>query len=168
MKTAERSPVAGIVVHDLFSDGPAAMAGSAVIGGVLLALIEGVGILITRTTATMYDPVSSKLPSTDVLQQLLQAMWILSGATWLQQFNKQFSGKQRRVGTTTTFLCILSTSLHVVLVSPFVFSSRTCQWPRTILHSCLRNPRRLGAWVLSTNDKERAKGPVKKLDETVT
>ena len=40
------------------SDGPAAMAGSAVVGGVLLALIEGVGIMITRMTADQFNQVS--------------------------------------------------------------------------------------------------------------
>ena len=36
-------------------NGAAAMAGSAVIGGVLLALIEGVGILITRWSADQFN-----------------------------------------------------------------------------------------------------------------
>ncbi len=40
-------------------DGAAAMAGSAVIGGVLLALIEGVGILITRWSADQFNQVIS-------------------------------------------------------------------------------------------------------------
>ena len=35
------------------------MAGSAVVGGVLLALIEGVGIMITRMTADQFNQVSS-------------------------------------------------------------------------------------------------------------
>ena len=35
-------------------NGVPAMAGSAVIGGTLLALIEGIGILITRTTADQF------------------------------------------------------------------------------------------------------------------
>ena len=33
------------------------MAGSAVVGGVLLALIEGVGIMITRMTADQFNQV---------------------------------------------------------------------------------------------------------------
>ena len=33
------------------------MVGSAVIGGILLAMIEGVGILITRFTADQFRPV---------------------------------------------------------------------------------------------------------------
>ncbi|XP_043191914.1 mitochondrial import inner membrane translocase subunit Tim17-B-like isoform X1 [Amphibalanus amphitrite] len=37
-------------------NGAAAMAGSAVIGGVLLALIEGVGILFTRLSAEQFKP----------------------------------------------------------------------------------------------------------------
>jgi len=36
------------------------MAGSAVIGGVLLALIEGMGILFTRMTASQYENVAPK------------------------------------------------------------------------------------------------------------
>uniref|UniRef100_A0A8C4QX67 Mitochondrial import inner membrane translocase subunit TIM17 n=1 Tax=Eptatretus burgeri TaxID=7764 RepID=A0A8C4QX67_EPTBU len=35
--------------------GPVAMVGSAVMGGVLLALIEGVGIMLTRFTATQFQ-----------------------------------------------------------------------------------------------------------------
>lgn len=42
--------------------GVPAMAGSAVIGGVLLALIEGVGILFTRLSA---DQFKNPLPPTD-------------------------------------------------------------------------------------------------------
>lgn len=38
----------------IFSSGVPAMAGSAVIGGVLLALIEGVGILFTRLSAEQF------------------------------------------------------------------------------------------------------------------
>lgn len=34
------------------------MAGSAVIGGMLLAMIEGVGILLTRMTADQFKPIS--------------------------------------------------------------------------------------------------------------
>ena len=36
--------------------GPGAMARSAVVGGILLALIEGVGIMITRMTAEQFKP----------------------------------------------------------------------------------------------------------------
>ena len=39
-----------------FSAGPGAMARSAVVGGILLALIEGVGIMITRMTAEQFKP----------------------------------------------------------------------------------------------------------------
>ena len=39
-----------------FIGGPAAMAGSAVVGGLILALIEGCGILITRMTADNFRP----------------------------------------------------------------------------------------------------------------
>lgn len=39
-----------------WSAGPGAMARSAVVGGVLLALIEGVGIMITRMTAEQFKP----------------------------------------------------------------------------------------------------------------
>lgn len=42
----------------LFTDGAAAMAGSAVIGGVLLAMIEGVGILLTRFTSDQFKPIA--------------------------------------------------------------------------------------------------------------
>lgn len=45
-----------------FCTGVPAMAGSAVIGGVLLALIEGVGILFTRLSA---DQFKNPLPPTD-------------------------------------------------------------------------------------------------------
>ena len=38
-------------------NGPSAMVGSAVIGGVLLALIEGLGILFTRYSAETLRPV---------------------------------------------------------------------------------------------------------------
>ncbi|XP_047488944.1 mitochondrial import inner membrane translocase subunit Tim17-B-like [Penaeus chinensis] len=39
-------------------NGVATMAGSAVIGGVLLAMIEGVGILLTRFTSEQFKPVA--------------------------------------------------------------------------------------------------------------
>lgn len=38
--------------------GPLAMAGSAMMGGILLALIEGVGILLTRYTAQQFHSAS--------------------------------------------------------------------------------------------------------------
>jgi len=38
-------------------NGAAAMAGSAVVGGLILALIEGMGILFTRMTAEQFRPV---------------------------------------------------------------------------------------------------------------
>ena len=37
-----------------FSDGGGAMVGSAIIGGVLLALIEGMGIIFTRFSAEQF------------------------------------------------------------------------------------------------------------------
>lgn len=44
-------------------NGVAAMAGSAIIGGVLLALIEGVGILFTRLSADQFkNPSPQELP----------------------------------------------------------------------------------------------------------
>lgn len=43
-------------------NGLPAMAGSALIGGVLLALIEGVGILLTRITAEELKPVNPMAP----------------------------------------------------------------------------------------------------------
>eukprot|EP00112_Aurelia_sp_Birch-Aquarium-sp1_P006086 Seg1680.12 transcript_id=Seg1680.12/GoldUCD/mRNA.D3Y31 product="Mitochondrial import inner membrane translocase subunit Tim17-B" protein_id=Seg1680.12/GoldUCD/D3Y31 len=42
--------------------GPSAMARSAVVGGILLALIEGVGIMITRMTAEQFKPVMPQMP----------------------------------------------------------------------------------------------------------
>lgn len=53
-------------------NGAGAMVGSAVIGGVLLALIEGVGILFTRFSAEQFKPVNpqmedpSQLPAREV------------------------------------------------------------------------------------------------------
>lgn len=38
--------------------GKGAMLASGLIGGILLAMIEGIGILITRTTAQNYQPIS--------------------------------------------------------------------------------------------------------------
>ncbi|XP_064099877.1 mitochondrial import inner membrane translocase subunit Tim17-B [Macrobrachium rosenbergii] len=38
--------------------GAAAMAGSAVVGGMLLAMIEGVGILLTRFTSEQFKPIA--------------------------------------------------------------------------------------------------------------
>ncbi|XP_054717902.1 mitochondrial import inner membrane translocase subunit Tim17-B-like [Uloborus diversus] len=42
-------------------NGPAAMIGSAVIGGVLLSLIEGVGILFTRYSAEQFKPINPQM-----------------------------------------------------------------------------------------------------------
>jgi len=42
--------------------GPGAMVRSAMVGGVLLALIEGVGIMITRMTADQFKPVMPQMP----------------------------------------------------------------------------------------------------------
>ena len=49
-----------------FRNGPAAMAGSAAVGGILLALIEGLGIMMNRFTSEMYrapDPNAPQDPS---------------------------------------------------------------------------------------------------------
>jgi len=43
--------------------GPGAMARSAAVGGILLALIEGVGIMITRMTAEQFKPVMPQMPA---------------------------------------------------------------------------------------------------------
>ncbi|XP_057296902.1 mitochondrial import inner membrane translocase subunit Tim17-B-like [Hydractinia symbiolongicarpus] len=42
--------------------GPGAMARSAAVGGILLGLIEGVGIMITRMTAEQFKPVMPQMP----------------------------------------------------------------------------------------------------------
>lgn len=39
-----------------FTDGAGAMIGSAVVGGLILALIEGMGIMFTRMTADQFRP----------------------------------------------------------------------------------------------------------------
>lgn len=54
-----------------FLDGVGAMVGSAVVGGMILAMIEGMGILFTRMTADQFrpmgppmeDPPSANAPS---------------------------------------------------------------------------------------------------------
>ncbi|KAK2184981.1 hypothetical protein NP493_248g00021 [Ridgeia piscesae] len=51
-------------------NGTAAMAGSAVIGGVLLALIEGVGILITRWSADQFSQANQQIIPQDDPSQL--------------------------------------------------------------------------------------------------
>lgn len=38
----------------MYSDGPVAMVGSAAMGGILLALIEGAGILLTRFASAQF------------------------------------------------------------------------------------------------------------------
>lgn len=43
-----------VVLYFLFLDGPVAMVGSAAMGGILLALIEGAGILLTRFASTQF------------------------------------------------------------------------------------------------------------------
>lgn len=43
-------------------NGAGAMVGSAIIGGVLLAMIEGVGIMITRLTADQFNPNNAPMP----------------------------------------------------------------------------------------------------------
>lgn len=54
-------------------NGAAAMAGSAVIGGVLLALIEGVGILITRWSADQFNQANMQAVPQDDPSQLSSA-----------------------------------------------------------------------------------------------
>uniref|UniRef100_A0AC34FCY3 Mitochondrial import inner membrane translocase subunit TIM17 n=1 Tax=Panagrolaimus sp. ES5 TaxID=591445 RepID=A0AC34FCY3_9BILA len=44
--------------------GPKVMAGSAVLGGVILAMIEGVGLVSSRWMSTMFDP-TQQLPPPD-------------------------------------------------------------------------------------------------------
>ena len=44
------------------SDGPTAAATSALIGGFILAMIEGVTVLITRYNSDAYKPVMPTLP----------------------------------------------------------------------------------------------------------
>lgn len=46
-----------MTVHCSAAAGLATMAGSALLGGVLLAMIEGVGIMITRFTSDQFRPV---------------------------------------------------------------------------------------------------------------
>ncbi len=48
--------------------GVGAMVGSAIIGGVLLAMIEGVGILFTRMTADQFRPLS---PVSDLIEDFV-------------------------------------------------------------------------------------------------
>lgn len=42
----------------MFADGVGAMVGSAVVGGLILAMIEGMGILFTRMTADQFRPMA--------------------------------------------------------------------------------------------------------------
>lgn len=48
----QRSTKRGVVFFSV--DGPVAMVGSAAMGGILLALIEGAGILLTRFASTQF------------------------------------------------------------------------------------------------------------------
>lgn len=43
-----------ILISCLITDGPVAMFGSAAMGGILLALIEGAGILLTRFASAQF------------------------------------------------------------------------------------------------------------------
>jgi len=53
------------IISCLFVAGPGAMMRSAAVGGILLGLIEGVGILITKMTAEQFKPGSvAKLSQT--------------------------------------------------------------------------------------------------------
>lgn len=54
----------------LFLDGPVAMVGSAAMGGILLALIEGAGILLTRFASTQFP--NGKEPSDYGIARLLR------------------------------------------------------------------------------------------------
>ncbi|CAG2058350.1 unnamed protein product [Timema podura] len=57
MEEYAREPCPWRIVDDCGArNGLPAMAGSALIGGVLLALIEGVGILFTRLSAEQFKP----------------------------------------------------------------------------------------------------------------
>lgn len=47
------------------ADGAGAMVGSAVVGGLILALIEGMGILFTRMTADQFRPMPMVPPTED-------------------------------------------------------------------------------------------------------
>ena len=51
-----------------FTAGPGAMVRSAAVGGILLGLIEGVGIMITRMTAEQFKP--GKKPLRDYFYQV--------------------------------------------------------------------------------------------------
>jgi import inner membrane translocase subunit TIM17 len=70
-------------------NGAAAMAGSAVIGGVLLALIEGVGILITRWSADQFKMANRQvLPPDDdpSMRPLEPPTFGSTGAKFTQQY----------------------------------------------------------------------------------
>lgn len=43
-----------VLIFPVPSDGPVAMVGSAAMGGILLALIEGAGILLTRFASSQF------------------------------------------------------------------------------------------------------------------
>lgn len=43
-----------VLIFRLITDGPVAMVGSAAMGGILLALIEGAGILLTRFASAQF------------------------------------------------------------------------------------------------------------------
>lgn len=57
------------------------MIASAVMGGVFLALIEGVGVLINRMTSNMYKPVQPQIPELMVQQQQQQPSPVSSHTT---------------------------------------------------------------------------------------
>ncbi|CAD5221655.1 unnamed protein product [Bursaphelenchus okinawaensis] len=42
--------------------GPRIMAGSAILGGTVLAMIEGMGVLMSRYMGSMYDPTQQQMP----------------------------------------------------------------------------------------------------------
>jgi len=67
------SIISGAVTGGILAarNGVPAMAGSAVIGGVLLALIEGVGILFTRLTAEQFRPTNPQMEDPSQLQNPL-------------------------------------------------------------------------------------------------
>lgn len=54
----------------MYADGPVAMVGSAAMGGILLALIEGAGILLTRFASAQFPNGESFL-----LNTIAQTVW---------------------------------------------------------------------------------------------
>ena len=57
-------------LFSMCSDGPVAMVGSAAMGGILLALIEGAGILLTRFASAQFPNGESSFCLTPQLRRL--------------------------------------------------------------------------------------------------